>query len=348
MNNNRYQDMDILLDTGSIFSVFKNRDMLFNVRNSNRFLKAFTNGGRQDSDKVADLPGFFTVWYNPASMINILSWTNISKRFRITADTSLGKFITVHLSQSRKMTFEEVTSDLYLFRNPGMFTTTNKISGYTYLMLAEARLQDFTKHEIQGAVRAKEIHRALGFPGYKEYLWLLKNNMIKDSKVSLEDAKRALHIYGEDTAVVKGRTTKNKQSKIEYIKLPELPRTILLKHDKINLMVDYMIVQGVQFLTTISAKLNYRTVEALPYVNKKGVKKEDILQGVKKVINLYQSRGLIVQQISGDNEFECIREDISPILLNITAAEEHVSPVERSIRSIKDRTQHIVNIHAVW
>ena len=104
-------------------------------------------------------------------------------------------------------------------------------------------------------------------------------------------------------------------------------------------MVDYMFAQGVRFLTTISTKFNYRTVEALPHVNKKGAKKEDILAGINKVINLYQSRGLIVEQVNGDNEFECIREDIRPILLNITAADKHVSPVERSIRSIKDRTR---------
>ena len=34
--------------------------------------------------------------------------------------------------------------------------------------------------------------------------------MIKDSKVTLEDVKRSLHIYGEETVIVKGRTTKNR------------------------------------------------------------------------------------------------------------------------------------------
>ena len=58
VKNSRYQDTDILLDTGSTFSVFKNQDMLLNARKSGRTLKAFTNGGRQDSDQVADLPGF--------------------------------------------------------------------------------------------------------------------------------------------------------------------------------------------------------------------------------------------------------------------------------------------------
>ena len=44
-------------------------------------------------------------------------------------------------------------------------------------------------------------------------------------------------------------------------------------------------------------------------------------------------------QIHGDNEFECVREEIRPILLNISAADEHVSMVERSIRTIKERTR---------
>ena len=56
-----YSDTDILLDTGSIFSVFKNQEMVLNIRNSEHMLKAYTNGGRQDSNLVADLPGFFTV-----------------------------------------------------------------------------------------------------------------------------------------------------------------------------------------------------------------------------------------------------------------------------------------------
>ena len=100
-----------------------------------------------------------------------------------------------------------------------------------------------------------------------------------------------------------------------------------------------MFVQGVQFLTTISHELKFSTVEALPITYKKGAKKDDILNGINKVIKLYQSRGLIVEQIHGDNEFECIREDIRPVLLNISAADEHVSMIERSIRTIKDRTR---------
>ena len=132
--------MDILLDTGSTFSVFKNHQMVLNIQDSKRTLKAYTNGGRQDPNRGAELPGFFTVWYSPNSMINILAFADVCKRFRITTDTALDKYMTVHLSPTRQMIFEEVELGLYLFRNSSMDRIKGKISGYSYLMLAEAKL----------------------------------------------------------------------------------------------------------------------------------------------------------------------------------------------------------------
>ena len=157
--------------------------------------------------------------------------------------------------------------------------------------------------------------------------------------MSHKDAKKALHIFGDEPATIKGKTTRIKQSKIKCIHRVKLPYDILKRHNKVHIMVNYMFVQGVQFSTTILYELKFRTAEALRYAHKKGAKKEDILTGLQKVINLYQSRGLIVEQVHGDNEFECVKEDIRPILMNISAADEHVSMVERSIRTIKDRTR---------
>ena len=301
------------MDTGSTFSVFKNPDMVLNIRDSKRTLKAHTNGGRQDSSRVADLPGFFTVWFNPASMINILAWCDVTNKFRITADTSIGKYITVHLSAERKMIFEEVRSGLYLFRNKAHINNNNRISRFLYLMLTEANMSNFTKRQIDDAKKARELHKSFGFPGYKQFLWSVQNNKTPNSKVTLEDAKRALHLFGVEPVTVKGKTPRLKQSKITCEDRMMLPKSILVNHRKVHIMVDYMFVQGVQFLTTISHKLKFRTAEALPYVNKRGVKKEDILNGIKKVIKLYKARGLTVEQVHGDNEFECIREDIRPV-----------------------------------
>ena len=88
--------MDILLDTGSTCSVFNNEKMLINIRRAKRRLVAKTNGGPHVSDLEGELPGFFTVWFNPKSMINILSFADVRKRFRITIDTEEESCFLVH------------------------------------------------------------------------------------------------------------------------------------------------------------------------------------------------------------------------------------------------------------
>ena len=65
--------------------------------------------------------------------------------------------------------------------------------------------------------------------------------------------------------------------------------------------------------------------------------------GLKRVINLYHARGIHVNQINTDNEFECIKNNILPTNLNVAAAEEHVGEIERSIRTMKEGTRYDVH-----
>ena len=96
---------DILIDTGSTHSVFKSKNMLTNMKMAPHRLRAFTNGGHQDSTMLGDLPGFFTVWYNPQSLVNILSMSDVRKRFRITADTRKDAALYVHMDNGKLARF---------------------------------------------------------------------------------------------------------------------------------------------------------------------------------------------------------------------------------------------------
>lgn len=107
-------DNSILIDTGSTCSVFKNDKMLMNIRKSPKTLRAFTNGGHQDSTQVADLPGFFQVWYNRNSMVNILTWADVRKHFRITADTAEENAIHVHVDDGKIIKFEKRSGQDYI------------------------------------------------------------------------------------------------------------------------------------------------------------------------------------------------------------------------------------------
>jgi len=94
-------DVDsILLDTGSNISVFNNKSLLKNVRDGPHIQRVYTNGGHQDSTHMGHLPGFFDVWYNLHSRLNILSFAEVAQKFRITMDTAHDSAICVHIAKS--------------------------------------------------------------------------------------------------------------------------------------------------------------------------------------------------------------------------------------------------------
>ena len=89
--------------------------MLINIRKARRKLVANTNGGPHVYNMEGELPGFFKVWFNPRSMINILSFADVRKRFRITIDTEEESTFLVHTGKGRPLRFNKVASGLYPF-----------------------------------------------------------------------------------------------------------------------------------------------------------------------------------------------------------------------------------------
>ena len=63
----------------------------------------------------------------------------------------------------------------------------------------------------------------------------------------------------------------------------------------------------------------------------------------REPFNLYQTCGFTVTRIEGDQEFTCIiTKDILLIPTNIADADDHVSEVERSIRTVKETTRCLI------
>ena len=178
----------------------------------------------------------------------------------------------------------------------------------------------------------------MGYPGYKRYFLLLETNYFRNCPLTVEDAKRALHIHGPDIDSLKGKKVRAKPETINEIIRVDVPDTIKDLHPHINLSVDYFFVQGIAFLHSISEGYNFRTVEYIRNFGKK-YNKAKMLEGVKRCINLYHSRDLSVMQLNADNEFGCIKEEIRPIKLNMVAAGEHVGNIERSNRTVKEGTR---------
>jgi len=118
----------------------------------------------------------------------------------------------------------------------------------------------------------------------------------------------------------------------------QLADSILQHHRDVTLCMDIFYVQGHLFFHTISRKVQFRTVA--PVLDRK---KDTLLRETRAVVALYQSRGFNIPDLHTDMEFGCIRNDVLPTRLNVTAADDHVGEVERSIRTIKERTRTTIH-----
>jgi hypothetical protein len=112
---NLISDTWILLDSQSTVLVFKNQKLVQNIRDSPSPLKVHTNGGSQVSHHVTTVRNFGTVWFNPASLANILSMAALGKVCRITMDTALEPCMILHQKDGTLMKFWQYTSGLYYY-----------------------------------------------------------------------------------------------------------------------------------------------------------------------------------------------------------------------------------------
>ena len=327
----------ILLDSQSTISVFNNKDMLRNIRRSPHVLRAITNGGYQDSNMIGDFPNLCEVWYNAASIANILSLAEVRKVCTVTMDSSRSHSMDVHRKDGTIMSFVEHPSGLYIYRNTN--ASNDCVSAYTLLSTVAEHKRLFSRRQIQQADLARKLYRMLGRPDEKVFRSILRDNMILNCPVTPDDAHRALAVYGPDVATLKGKMTRaTAASSAPTLVAVPLPLPVLEHHRNVTLCVDFFFVQGVGFLHTISRNIGFRTVAPVADRTRK-----TILLELQAVIKLYTARGFVVADIHCDNEFECVRHDLMPTHLNVVAADGHVGEVERSIRTIKERLRSCVH-----
>ena len=176
----------ILLDSQSTISVFKNPQMLQNIRSSPHVLRALTNGGHQDSNMIGDFPNLGQVWYNPDSIANILSLADVRKVCKVSMDTSKEPTIFVHRLDGSVMKFIEHPSGLYIF-NPN--TTSNCVNAYTMVYTVAQQKKMFSHREIKLADDARDLYRKIGRPDEIEFQSILRKNLIRNCPVTTDDAK---------------------------------------------------------------------------------------------------------------------------------------------------------------
>jgi hypothetical protein len=163
-------------------------------------------------------------------------------------------------------------------------------------------------------------------------------NLIRNNKVTTEDVNLALKTLGPDVATIKGKTTRRKPQPVVN-NIIEIPDELLNIHREIELSVDGINVNGLQFFTTIAHDIYYRTAQ---YV--KSTHYEQFREFMDEIIAMYRKGGFVVTKINCDNEFHKAFDGYAeaktpPIKVSYSAAQEHVPRAERNNRTIQERTR---------
>ncbi len=98
----------------------------------------------------------------------------------------------------------------------------------------------------------------------------------------------------------------------------------------LTLAADIFFVDGTPFLLTVALRLKFVTAEHVPVRTATNLSKH-----IKRVLEVYKRAGFIVRTILMDVEFEKLKPLLPTVECNTTAAKEHVSEAERTIRTLK-------------
>ena len=326
----------IICDSGSTHHGFKSRDLLVDVCEADEPLFSVSNGGWREVTKQGTFRGIEDVWYDPGSLANILSLGLLDEQFRVQFDNALFDGFKVHREEGVIWQFKKFANGLYFYDTAN--GTKTELANYSLFNTVANLEKQYTKKEVAKAKLARNLQIRLGRPSQQRFEVIIKNNQLKNCPITIEDARRALKLYGIDPAFIKGTTVRGKGQVAGDHKIMHLPKEIYPKHKDVCLCFDFFFVNRIPFIHSISTKINFRTTKHV-----EDRKNETILKEVMNVIKLYENRGFRVTEIRGDGEFKGLEGVVSPRKLTIVPKDAHVPEVERSNRTVKNSLRTVTH-----
>ena len=213
------------------------------------------------------------------------------------------------------------------------------VSGRVFIQTVEGNRMLYTKSQCARADKAGELYELLTYPGPRDFENIVRQGRIRDCTVTLDDVKRFFHIYGPHVMKGKGNAVR-KVDKYEKNNIVAVPRELIKAQRDVVLSIDMFFVDKHVFLGTYSNKICYTTTS---HVSSKAVR--HYLPYLVEVLQKYAARGFRVTEIRGDFEFNGIEKQLkllpSPPTTLWTRKDQHVGPIERNNRFIKEKTRSI-------
>ena len=339
----------ILIDTGSTFNSFFNRQLLGNIKLCNG-IWAYSNGGSMDYNECGDvsiLPAL-TAYHNPDSLANILSMKEVAKYYRVVMDTEQNNSIFVFISETEYLQFDQIGNGLYCFDTLSKTKQITELPLHTcFFSTVAANKASYSLREVQGAELARTLQARVGWPSDEQFKnALITPGTFHNCPITREDVIRAYDITGGPAyQSLKGKAVRRKKKIYNNVPRINIEAPLLVKDRNDDLDTDFMYVHGKPYLITLSRHIIFQSLQSFNRISKvKGKKifyqrgRKDMADGLNKVVQLYNDKGVTIDVIHADGEFRKV-EALVTTEVECCAAGEHVDRIERRIRVIKERTR---------
>eukprot|EP00804_Cyclotella_cryptica_P011815 CCRYP_021222-RA/>CCRYP_021222-RA protein AED:0.36 eAED:-0.92 QI:0/-1/0/1/-1/1/1/0/432 len=223
-----------------------------------------------------------------------------------------------------------------LVAHPG--TYLSRRDGVAMIQTVRKNFEGYTKRQVEGAKQARDMQAMMAHPSDSAMKHMVsQTNAVKNCPVTVTDITNARAIFGPDRAGVRGKTVRQRPAVVrpEYV---GIPAALFERIKNVTLTADVMFVNGLPFCVTLSRDIKLITIEFLPSRTV-----PMLCATLKKTVAIYKQGGFTVRTCLMDMEFEKMIHDMDEVVINTTAAREHVGDIERCIRTIKEQARSVTS-----
>ena len=157
-------------------------------------------------------------------------------------DTHKEKPMVVHLPNGNEIKFIEYVDGLYYYDTGKNKEEVNVYSSSTNKNFSLFSTVDwnkslFSKRQLRAADMARNFQQCMGWPSDAAYKHYINNNLVNNSRISLDDIDWAIHIYGKAEPLLQGKMVAPTQKRTQSVQTP-LPEVLTEKQKRIQLFLD--------------------------------------------------------------------------------------------------------------
>ena len=336
---------DVLLDNEASLNIFSNKDLLTDVRVTDKKVRVtgIEQRGGVSVDQEGNFGEFGTVYYSGAASANILSFASqvdsgAAIRYDYLGDCftlrpkgseSVYRFGRKHVAGSEGRFY---SCDWREFMNDRALVAT-----------VTENLRAFTKREVEQARKAREMLARMGFPTVEQAMSIINSG--SNFEVSARDFQIAEAIWGKDIASLKGKTTKRATAVADIT-----VSTKILQRDQV-LSIDIMYLDKLAILVGVATPLGLTIAYSLNTADLKKPARTaaQVKLGISHFIGVLASQNFRASVIMSDGESAVVSlvDELGKlgVEVDISGAGGHVARIERKIRLVKERVRSHVAYH---